>query len=310
MIGFGARFPEMPIDPGAVRAFAQTVEALGFDHITHFDHIAGMSDRTRPHWKAPYTYERPWGETLTMISFMAAATTTVEFMSTVLVLPLRQTALVAKQVGTMAVLYDGRLRLGVGKGWNDIEYEMMKADFEHRDAVMYEQIEILRRLWSQDVVSYRGEHHRVRAVGMSPLPARPIPVWMAPSIRPTRKILAKVAAVADGILPLWKPNDEAAAHLEMFREELRAVGREPTSVGLEPKIDLGVSDSPLLAHGPEALPSKSDEELAAEIVAWRDLGATHIDFKTSDCGLRTVDEHLGAMERFIKVGAAVTAERR
>ena len=307
-IKFGARFPDIPIEPGVVKTFAQSVEDLGFDHITHFDHIAGMSDKTRPYWRAPYDYTVPWGETLTMVSFMAAATTTLEFMTTVLVLPLRQTALVAKQVGTMDALYNGRIRLGVGKGWNDIEYELMKTDFEDRDSVMYEQIELLRMFWTQEVVSYRGKHHRARAVGMNPLPERPIPIWMAPSMRPTHKTLAKVAKVADGILPLWKPDEESAHFLELFREELTAVGRDPLSVGIEAKIDLGISESATSEHfGAQTLEPKSDEDLAEEIGAWRDLGATHIDFKTLECGLKNVDEHLATMERFIRVAQAVGA---
>lgn len=306
-IKLGVRFPDydMPIEPAVIRDFAQAVEELGYDHVTHFDHVVGMSDRTWPHWRAPYTNRDPWGEVLIMLTYMAACTSTLNFMPAVFVLPLRQTALAAKQVSTLDVLSGGRLRLGIGKGWNDIEFKMMGADFKNRQAVLDEQIELIRRYWTELLVTYRGSFHHVPAVGMNPLPVQqPIPIWLAPGLRPTEKSLKRTARLADGILPLWAPDEQAASHLEVIRKERESLELDP--LGVEPNVDLGISESIAgLNHGVEILVRKTDEQLAAEIEGWVSLGATHLEFKTRECGLNSLDEQLREIERFKTIATQV-----
>jgi probable F420-dependent oxidoreductase len=308
---FGVRYPdyEVPVDGATVRAFAQGIEDIGYHHLTHFDHIAGMSEQTRPSWTAPYTVRDEYGEALITLTYAAAATSRIGIMTAILVLPMRPTALVAKQAATLDRLSGGRLRLGVGAGWNDIEFELLGTGFEDRYERLEEQIVLLRRFWTQEVVSFRGKWHRARAVGINPLPVQqPIPIWMAPGLRPGPSAPARVGRLADGIIPLWSPGEETARRLAAVRAAVQEHGRDPAALGVEAHIDLGRSGTVAgFEHGTKVLEPKSDEELAAELVAWQALGATHIEFKTRECGFKTVDEHLAAAESFLRLARDTVA---
>ncbi len=312
----GVRFPdyEVPIEGGVVRAFAEAAEDLGYDHITTFDHIAGMTEATRRNWKPLYTTKDLFGETFIMIAWMAAATKRIGFMPDILVLPLRPTALVAKQFGTLDLLSNGRMRLGVGLGWNDIEYELFNVSFDDRGERIEEQIELLRAFWSQEAVSLRGKFHRVRAVGMAPLPVQqPIPIWMAPGdFATSKRALRRAARLADGILPMWAADAQAPERLDVFFDAVREAGRDPSTIGVEGHLDLGRADVPAGASRLLVAPTlepKSDEELATELRAWVELDrVTHLEFKTRECELPDLDAHIKELARFREIVRAVTGE--
>src|SRR6476659_4040741 len=180
----GAVFPQTEIgpDPGAVRAFAQAAEELGYDHLLAYDHVLGADTSNRPDWPGPYRAEHQFHEIFVLSGYLAAVAPGLELVTGVLVLPQRQTALVAKQAAEIDLLTGGRFRLGVGLGWNFVEFEALGEDFTNRGRRSEEQIDVLRRLWTEQSVTHEGEHERVTGAGLSPLPRqRPIPVWFGAS---------------------------------------------------------------------------------------------------------------------------------
>src|SRR5207247_3395395 len=177
----GAVFPQTEIgaDPSAVRAWAEAVEELGYQHVLAFDHVLGAGRDTRPDWGRRYDSETSFHEVFVLFGYLAAVTSSVELVTGVLVLPQRQTALVAKQAAEVDVLSGGRLRLGVGVGWNDVEYQALGVDFASRAALYEEQVELMRRLWTEETVTFEGSFHHVDRAGILPRPVQqPIPVWM------------------------------------------------------------------------------------------------------------------------------------
>ena len=180
-MNIGVVFPQVEIgnDPAAIRDYAQAVEAMGYTHILAFDHVLGANPPSHPGLKGPYTYKHPFHEPFVLFGFLAAVTTRVELVTGIIILPQRQTALVAKQTACVDVLSGGRLRLGVAVGWNFVEYEALGEDFKNRGQRIEEQIEILRALWTKELVTVEGRWHRVTDAGINPPPVqRPIPIWM------------------------------------------------------------------------------------------------------------------------------------
>src|SRR6188474_2591636 len=176
----GVVFPQTEIgqDPSVIRDYAQAVEALGYTHILAFDSVVGANPDRPGGWDSPYDYRHPFHEPFVLFGFCAAVTRRIELVTGVLVLPQRQTALVAKQAAAVDVLSQGRLRLGVGVGWNDVEYEALGEDFHDRGRRIEEQVSLMRALWTEPVVDFAGRWHRVPEAGINPLPVqRPIPVW-------------------------------------------------------------------------------------------------------------------------------------
>src|SRR5438105_2091500 len=177
----GVVFPQTEIgsDPSVIRDYAQAAESIGYKHLLVYDHVLGASTEHRPDWRGPYTSETPFHEPFVLFGYLAAITQQLELVMGVLVLPQRQTALVAKQAAEVDVLSGGRLRLGVGIGWNQVEYEALGEDFHNRGKRIEEQITLLRELWTEPVVDFTGRWHRVAEAGVNPLPMqRPIPIWM------------------------------------------------------------------------------------------------------------------------------------
>jgi probable F420-dependent oxidoreductase len=215
------------------------VEGAGFDFLDATDHVAGAHpDRfigidvgfTSP----PYYYDDPFHEPFTLFSYLSGLTTRLEFATSILVLPQRETVLVAKQAAEVQVLSEGRLRLGVGVGWNFAEFESLNSDFDTRGRRLEEQIQLLRRLWTEPLLSFEGNWHRLDRVGIAPLPPKPIPVWIGS--RAFDSLLRRVARLADGWMPLPITGD-AASTLSTLREYIRQEGRDPESFGLQ----MGVS---------------------------------------------------------------------
>jgi probable F420-dependent oxidoreductase len=281
----GVTFPQSEIgtDPEIIRDYAQAVEDLGYEHLLAYDHVLGADPSNRESWRG-YTHKTMFHEPLTLFSFLAAITQRLEFVSGVIVLPQRQSALVAKQAAEVDVLSNGRLRLGVGIGWNAVEYEALGEEFGTRGARIAEQIEVMRLLWTREVVSYEGRYHRIDEAGINPLPVqRPIPVWMGARADVG---LRRAARVADGWFPLGPPDDRMSEAVKRLRGYIEKAGRVPESVGIEARLDVG---------------RVSPEEWIAQTEAWRSLGATHISVNTMNAGLRLPQEHVETIRRYKEV---------
>lgn len=277
----GAVFPQTEIgaDPVAIRDYVQAVEEMGYRHLLIYDHVLGASTATRPDWRGPYTSETQFHEPFVLFGYLAALTRRLELVTGVIILPQRQTALVAKQAAEVDVLSGGRLRLGIGVGWNPVEYEGLNEDFHTRGARSEEQIALLRALWTQPVVTFRGRWHQIDAAGINPLPVqRPIPIWIGGQSEAT---LRRVARLGDGWFP-QRPPDEARPMVERLRAYTREAGRPPESVGVEARLSMGLV--------PES-------EWAAHADAWRAMGATHLCVNTMGAGLMSPQGHIDALRR-------------
>jgi probable F420-dependent oxidoreductase len=275
-------FPQSEIgtDPEIIRDYAQAAEDLGYEHLLAYDHVLGADPSNRDDWRG-YTHKTMFHEPLTLFSYLAAITQRLEFVSGVIVLPQRQSALVAKQAAEVDVLSNGRLRLGVGIGWNAVEYEALGEDFHTRGARIEEQVEVMRLLWTDEVVSYEGKYHRIVEAGINPLPVqRPIPVWMGARADVG---LRRTARVADGWFPQGPPDDRMREALKCLRGYVEEAGRAPESVGIEARLDVG---------------KVPQEEWIAQTEAWRLLGATYISINTMNAGLRSPQEHMETIARY------------
>ena len=279
----GVAFPTTEIgdDPAVIRDFAQAAEALGYAHITCIDHVVG-SGTAEEGWRAYYTRDNPFHEVLVLFGFLAAVTKSIELTPAVLILPQRQTVLVAKQAAEIDVLSAGRLRLGVGIGWNAVEYEALGQEFKTRGRRIEEQVQVLRALWTQELVSFKGERHSIDNLGINPLPVqRPIPVWFGAFEKPA---IIRAARIADGWLlnPRLTPGEEATDLIETFRHAAREAGRDPAGIGMDATLHVG---------------ERSPEQCAAALEDWRAQGATHVTIRTMYSGLKSPGEHIEAIRR-------------
>lgn len=276
----GAIFPQTEIgaDPGAIRAYAQAVEEMGFHHILIYDHVLGASTANRPDWTGPYTTQHQFHEPFVLFGYLAALTERVELATGVIILPQRQTALVAKQAAEIDVLSRGRLRLGVGVGWNAVEYEALGEDFSNRGARSEEQITLLRAFWNDPAVTFAGRWHQVTAAGLNPMPVqRPIPLWIGGY---TERTLRRVAKMGDGYFPAGPPDERLTEVLTRLRGYIRDEGREPAEVGIEGRISINQGD---------------EADWVAQADAWAANEATHLSINTMSAGLADVDAHIEAL---------------
>jgi probable F420-dependent oxidoreductase len=280
---FGVIYPqtELPPDPAVVRDFAQAAEGLGYAFLAAYEHVLGANPDRPGGWKGPYDYRATFLEPMVMFAYLAAETERIGLTTGVLVLPQRQTALVAKQAATLDLLCGGRLRLGVGLGWNEVEFVALGEDFHNRGRRLEEQVELLRRLWTEPLVTFSGRWHRIDDAGLNPLPVqRPIPIWFGGR---DQRMIRRAARLADGWILNYRSIDEARPGLDVVRASLTEAGRDEAAFGIEARLSYGSGD-------PAAW--------AAEIDAWRGLGATHVSLNTMRCGLETPAAHLGALRRF------------
>jgi probable F420-dependent oxidoreductase len=275
----GVVFPQTEIgaDVGAVRAYAQRVEELGFRHVLVYDHVVGADPAVHPGWQGPYDLATTFHEPLVLFGYLAGITS-LELVTGIIILPQRQTVLVAKQAAEVDLLSGGRFRLGIGLGWNAVEYEALGEDFSSRGRRVEEQVDLLRRLWTEPSVTYHGRYHRVTGAGLAPLPLqRPIPVWFgAQSDRAYRR----AGRLADGWFPQVPPGpklDEARGVVERAAVE---AGRDPRAIGMEGRVTW----------------RGSPEKLADHTRTWHEAGATHVSVNTMGAGLRSVDDHLSVLE--------------
>lgn len=272
---------EYPTDPAAVRDYAQTAEALGFTHVLAYDHVLGANPDRPGGWSGPYTHRDPFMEPFVLFTYMAAVTTRLGFIPGILILPQRETALVAKQAATLDVLCGGRFRLGVGTGWNEVEYVALAQDFSTRGQRQEEQLEVLRLLWTLELVTFKGRWHDIPDAGINPLPVqRPIPLWFGGH---ADVVLRRAARLGDGWLPGFRTAEAAREHLDRLDGYLAEAGRDRATFGLEPRLHWGNGDLDALGRALEG---------------WRAAGATHISLNTMGAGFRTAGEHLAAIRHF------------
>jgi len=281
---YGAVFPQTEIgaDPVAVRDYIQAAEDLGCDYLLAYDHVLG-ADPHRPNWRGPYTYETMFHEVFTLFAYAAAITQRIEFVTGILILPQRQTALVAKQTAEIDVLSGGRLRLGVAVGWNPVEYVALGEDFSKRGKRIEEQVGLLRQYWTQELVTFEGQFERVEAAGINPLPVqRPIPIWFGGG---ADVVLKRMARIGDGWLPNSMPLSDARAQVETLRRYLHAEGRDPATFGIDIRIN----------HAQISQPADWD----AFISNWTPLGATHVGYNTMRAGFTSPQQHIDALRTFM-----------
>ena len=275
-------------EPTVVRDYAQAAEELGYSHILAYDHVIGANLASRPGWQPPYSHLDTFQEPLVLYGYLAGLTKTIELTTGIIILPQRQTVLVAKQAATVDVLSGGRLRFGIGIGWNPVEYEALGQDFKNRGQRYEEQVELLRQLWTRELVTFHGRWHTVIDAGINPLPIqRPIPIWFGGT---DDRALRRLAKLGDGWFPLMNPDDKCRAAIEKVRSYAREAGRDPERIGIEGRI----------SHG-----AGSEEAWRKELQGWKALGATHASFNTMKANLPSPRAHIEAIRRFHAVAASV-----
>lgn len=268
-------------DPAAIRDYAQSAEELGYTHILAYEHVLGANPDRPGGWIGPYNYKHPFQEPFVLFGFMAAYTKSIELTTGILILPQRQTALVAKQAATLDVLSSGRLRLGIGVGWNPVEYTVLNQDFHTRGRRTEEQIELMQQLWSQPLVNFSGRWHNVPDAGINPLPVqRPIPLWFGGNVE---AVLRRTAKYGDGWMPNYRHPNDARPSLDILLRYLEEFGRSQSDFGIEARFSYGNGD-------PSVWTSTID--------AWQKEGATHLSINTMGCGFQNPSEHLQAIRMF------------
>jgi len=279
---FGVVFPhhEIGTDPGAIRAYAQGVDEMGAVNLLIYDHVLG-GDRSRPGGlEGPYDKDTLFHEPLTTLAFIAGLTDRIELVTAVLVLSQRQTVLVAKQAAEIAILSGDRLRLGVGVGWNALEFEALGMDLGDRGRRLEEQVDLMQRLWTEDSFSYDGEFHTVDRAGMKPLPPRPVPIWFGGS---ASAVLRRCARLGDGWIPLGSPKPKVSERVASIRSHREAAGLSMDGFAIQAQAQY--------AGG-------NPDRWRAHATAWRDLGATHLAIATHDAGDTDVDGHLARIVEY------------
>ncbi len=279
----GIVFPQTEFgnDAVALRDYAQTAESLGYTHILAYDHILGANPNRPGGWRGPYTYEHPFHEPFVLFGYLAAVTSRIEFATGVIILPQRETAVVAKQAATLDILSNGRLRLGVGIGWNEVEYVALGQNFRTRGQRIEEQVKLLRLLWQNELVTFNGRWHTIPDAGLNPLPVqRPIPIWFGGH---ADAVLRRIARMGDGWLPNYRTAEQARPEVEKLARYLEENGRALTDIGIEPRLSYGSGNSDLWQRAVEG---------------WQAIGATHLTLNTMGLGFDTPQKHIQAIQHF------------
>ena len=277
----GVVFPQTELagDVGAVRAYGEGVEELGFTHLLAYDHVVGADPEVHRGWRGPYDVSTTFHEPFVLFGYLAAVTS-LELVTGIIILPQRQTVLAAKQAAEVDLLTDGHFRLGVGIGWNAVEYEALGKDFSNRGARLEEQVALLRRLWTERTVTHEGVHERVTGAGLAPLPVqRPIPIWFGAV---AERALRRVGQLADGWFPQVPPGPKLDEARAIVRGAAVDAGRDPDALGMEGRISWDEGDV---------------DKLVRQAGRWRDADATHLSVNTMGAGLASVEDHLAALTK-------------
>jgi len=275
----GVVFPQTELggDVGAVRAYAEGVEQLGYAHLLAYDHVVGADPAVHQGWDGFYDVHNTFHEPFVLFGYLAGITS-LELVTGIIILPQRQTVLVAKQAAEVDLLTNGRLRLGVGLGWNAVEYEALGKDFSNRGARSEEQVALMRRLWTEQTVSHDGTSERVTGAGLAPLPVqRPIPIWFGAA---APRACRRAGRLGDGWFPMVAPGPKLDEAKALVDAEAIAAGRDPAAIGMEGRAN----------WVPEGL-----DTLLDDVGKWSHAGATHLSVNTMGAGLASVDEHLAAL---------------
>ena len=280
----GVVFPQTELggDVGAVRAYGQGVAELGFTHVLAYDHVVGADPAVYPGWDGPYDLHTTFHEPFVMFGYLAALTS-LEFVTGIIIAPQRQTALLAKQAAEVDLLAAGRFRLGLGIGWNRVEYEALGQEFRTRGRRLDEQISLLRRLWTEESVTFDGQFDHIKGAGLAPLPVqRPIPLWLGAQ---SPVAYRRVGRAADGWFPQISPGPELTEAQSIIAAAAAEAGRDPGSIGMDGRVSW-----------------RGDIDLLADRLGqWQRVGATHLSVNTMGAGLSTVDEHLSALTTIASV---------
>jgi probable F420-dependent oxidoreductase len=286
----GVVFPQTELggDVGAVRAYAQRAEELGFTHLLAYDHVVGADPAVHEGWDGPYDVHTTFHEPMVLYGFLAAVTS-MELVTGIIILPQRQTALVAKQAAEVDLLTGGKFRLGVGIGWNRVEYQALGQDFSTRGKRLEEQITLLRRLWTEQTVTFSGTFDTITGAGLAPMPVqRPIPVWVGAQ---SPLAYRRAGRLADGWFPQMGPGPQLDQARQIVTEAAAAAGRDPASLGMEGRLSW----------------RHDQDRLASAMRQWRDAGATHLSVNTMGAGLKSVDDHLAALATAAEAAKTVSS---
>jgi probable F420-dependent oxidoreductase len=271
----GAVLPqtELASDTGAVRAWAQEIERAGYRHALIYDHVVGADPAVHAPWNRPYDVNTTFREPFVVFGYLAALTK-LELVTGIIILPQRQTALVAKQAAEVDLLTGGNFRLGVGIGWNHVEYEALGKNFKDRGRRSEEQIDLLRKLWTEPSLTFEGKYEQVTGAGIRPLPVqRPIPVWIGGQ---SPRAYERIGRLADGWFPQFGPGSELDDARAIIDQAARDAGRDPASLGLDGRVNY----------------TGDIDAVVAAIEAWRAVGATHVSVNTMGAGLTSADAHI------------------
>jgi probable F420-dependent oxidoreductase len=279
----GVAFPTTEIGnkPADIGDFVRGVEDMGYDYLTCIDHVIQGAQAVADDWRSYYTLDNAFHEVLVLFGFIAALTERIELSTSILIAPQRPTVLIAKQFAELDVLSGGRIRAGLGIGWNELEFDALGQNFKTRARRLEEQIGLLRQLWSQERVTFHGEWDTVDNAGINPLPVqRPIPIWIGAFVAPA---IRRAGRFADGLFlnPRVKPGADSDELINIFHQAAREAGRDPATLGL---------DTTLFTEG------RGANELREEFEGWRGHGATHVTVRTMTAGYTSVSEHLKALE--------------
>ena len=279
----GAVFPhnEIGTDPQAIKDYAQGVEELGVTHLLIYDHVLG-ADRDRPGgFEGPYDKDVAFHEPFTTFAFIAAVTKKLDMITTVMILPQRQTVLVAKQAAELAILSNNRFKLGIGVGWNTVEYTGLNENFKNRGKRQEEQVELMRLLWESEVLEYKGDYHHIDKASINPRPSKSVPIWFGGG---APQLIERCADLGDGWIPLMGPNEAARKTLAAIKEKRKSKGLDWDNFGVQAQAQYAGGDA---------------ERWNKHAEKWRNLGASHLAIATHNAEPTNVDGHLDRIKEYI-----------
>ncbi len=291
-MSFPEREDSIGTDMGAIRELVQAIESMGYDHVRKGEHVLGANVASRPDWTGPYGHTDLWHEPMVLFGYLAAITRTLEFVTGILILPQRQAVLAAKQASALDFVSGGRLRLGIGVGWNDVEFEALGEDFSDRGARCEEQMDVMRALWTNELVTFEGRWHRITDAGLNPMPVqRPIPIWIGggpgspggTSQRVVERVLRRIARMADGWFPSVGLDGNIGGLIARLHKLIREEGRDVADVGIEGSVSLA---------------GLTPDDWRQQTSARKELGATHISANTAGAGFTSAAQHIDALRRF------------